>query len=258
MKNRMLYSAIKNEGIMGGVAHISGRIFGSPKYIRPASTIDFRSAGLTPAASSLQFISLLLGIEDENLVSTTFTQAKAAINQIKKRETNYLPNPERWNSGLELQYILTTLVLILKPSVVVETGTANGASAAAIATALEINNFGHLWSFDIAQSELVLVPKELQSKITFVKVNGSPVDLKKEIAKIPFTRLGEKSIFLHDSDHSYFGQESDYLIASSIGFTYILSDDVDASLAFCNFANAKGIICFDPPKFIGGLRNSET
>jgi hypothetical protein len=139
---------------------------------------------------------------------------------------------------------------------VVETGTANGASANSIAGALEANNFGKLFTFDVEISGAPLVSKELRKRIEFVQTDGTDSFLHKHMAsRMP--RNGT-SLFLHDADHSYLGQMQDYFVAKDLGFNFIFSDDIDTSLAFCDFAGSAGKVFFDAPKFIGCYLNTKS
>jgi hypothetical protein len=249
-RNKAIYSAYKQGGIGMAIAHISGRVFGLSKFLRPASTIDFRKAELKSAKSAKELISLLITNHQE--IDSVLEVAKNLLNVNLSQNIEKLNEPARWNSGL--QHILTALVILTKPEVVVETGTANGASSAAILAGLEYNKAGHLWSFDIKPANPVLVEERLKQRATFVKVSGKESDLSKQLLDIKQSNKGF-SIFLHDSDHSFLGQQSDYKLAKNNGFDLILSDDIDASLAFCEFANAQGITLYDAPKFIGAVRN---
>ena len=253
MESRRAISFAKKGGIKDLISHLTGRLFGVPQYIRSASTIDFRLANLRPSTSIEEFISNLLPNISFAKIKNSVAQAKSAIDELNKIPASELNAPERWNSGKDLQYILTSLILIKKPKVVVETGTANGASAAAIALGIKLNSFGHAWSFDISDINPVLIPKELRSFITLVKTTGTRTELINQISKIGNL---DNAIFLHDSDHSYVGQNSDYNVAEKLGFDLILSDDIDASMAFCDFAKNRGIIYFDAPKFIGAVKNN--
>jgi hypothetical protein len=51
---------------------------------------------------------------------------------------------------------------------------------------------------------------------------------KELIANIKDIGALKNSIFLHDSDHSYISQQTDYSVAENSGFDLILSDDIDA------------------------------
>ena len=251
-RNKAIYYAYKQGGIGMALAHLSGRVFGISKFLRPASTIDFRKAELKSAKSAKELISLIITNHQE--IDSALEVAKKLLNVNLSQNIEKLNEPARWNSGLELQHILIALVILTKPEVVVETGTANGASAAAILAGLEFNKAGHLWSFDIKPAYPVLVEERLKQKATFVKVSGKESDLSKQLLDIKQSHKGF-SIFLHDADHSFLGQQSDYKLAKNNGFDLILSDDIDASLAFCEFAKKQGVTLYDSPKFIGAVRN---
>lgn len=253
ISNKAIFSALKQGGIGMALAHLSGRVFGISKFLRPASTIDFRKSELKSAKSAHEFISLLIANNQE--IDSALEVAKKLVNVNLSQNTEKLKEPANWNSGIELQQILTAIIILTKPKIVVETGTANGASAAAILAGLEYNNEGHLWSFDIKPANPVLVEEALRKRVTFIRVSGKESDLAKQLADIKQNNKGF-SLFLHDADHSYLGQQSDYRLAKSNGFDLILSDDIDASLAFCEFATAQGVTLYDAPKFIGAVRNS--
>lgn len=253
-KKKAISTSYANFGIKGALSHISGRLFGLPRYLKSASSIDFRHAKLAPTRTIEEFISKLVPSRSRLEITKAISKAKKIVDSLPAVKTSKLNAPERWNSGKDLQYILTTLVLLLKPDVVVETGTANGASAAATASGLKSNKKGKLISFDIADLNPVLLTKELRAWVKLIKTSGTPEDLINELQKITSK---EKSIFLHDADHSYLGQYSDYEAAKEIGFEILISDDVDASLAFCDFAGGNGVVYYDAPKFIGGVRIKE-
>lgn len=254
-RNRTISVALRYGGLRAGLAHVSARILGDPRFLRPASSIDFRHFGLNSSSTLEQFIKALIPSKATADIQSALQDSTEGINELMAVSSEELTFPERWNSGRNLQYLLSAMIILLKPDVVVETGSANGASAAAICFALERNQKGHLWSYDIESTVGQLVPISLRSRVSFIKVSGLESDFRSELLKLSFN--SEPSIFLHDSDHSYLGQKSDYLLASKLGFDYILSDDVDTSLAFCDFSGNAGNIFFDAPKFIGAVLGSK-
>lgn len=255
-RNRTLAVALRYGGLQAGLSHLCARLFGDPRFIRPASSIDFRHFGLVSSSSLDQFIKTLLPSKSTSEIQDALSESIEGIDRLMSNGLAELNFPERWNSGRNLQYLLSSMVILLRPSVVVETGSANGASALAICFALERNQNGHLWSFDIESPVGQLVPNELRSKVSFVKVSGAKSNFANQLRGLDLDY--GVSIFLHDSDHSYLGQQSDYSLASAFGFNYILSDDVDTSLAFCDFARNRGKIFFDAPKFIGAVVSPNT
>jgi hypothetical protein len=164
-------------------------------------------------------------------------------------ENEALEFPKRWNSGTNLRLLVSTLVLLTKPDYVVETGTANGSSADAICRALTHNGKGMLYSFDRVASPASLVAGKFRERLNLIQIDGSPESLTDAISAIE-NRVGF-GIFLHDSDHSYLGQRSDYEIALKHKFDILVSDDIDASLAFVHFAKNLGMALLDSPKVIG-------
>jgi hypothetical protein len=251
ISGKTLLSSFQQGGIGMGIATLSGRVFGISKFLRPASTIDFRNSDLGAAKNATEFISLL--IPNYQDIGAALDLARSLVGRYVSQD-ELLTEKEQWNSGTELQHILTALVILTKPEVVVETGTANGASAAAILAGLEYNKAGHLWSFDIKPANPLLVEERLKQRASFVKVSGKESNLSKQLLDIKRSYKGF-SIFLHDADHSFLGQQSDYKLAKSNGFDLILSDDIDASLAFCEFAKGQGVTLYDSPRFIGAVRN---
>lgn len=249
------YLTFKQNGLKGFLSHIAIRIFGEARYLRPASTIDFRHSNLIPSTTLIEFIQTLIPNKSILDIEKAVANSISMLSEVSLASDIKSIYPERWNSGKHLQFFLCALVQLVKPSCVVEIGTANGASAAAIAAGLELNNFGHLWSFDINENVGSLVNSKLKNRVTFIKVDGTKLVLENHLKSIT-TEIGN-SIFLHDGDHSYIGQMNDYLIAQKFNFNYIISDDIDASLAFCDFAKNKGKVYFDAPKFIGSYLNSE-
>lgn len=252
IKRKTLSVALRYSGIRGGIAHLVARVFGDPRFLRPASSIDFRHFGLHPSVTLNELIHSLAPQFTEPEIQSALDKAVIGVDELMDAASGKLSFPERWNSGRNLQYLLSALIILLKPSVVVETGSANGASALAICFGLDHNKVGHLWSFDIEQETGQLVPDFLRSRVSFIQVNGDEKIFRKNLLALDLD--SDCSIFLHDADHSYLGQESDYRLAKEMRFKYILSDDVDTSLAFCDFAGSDGQIFYDAPKFIGAVK----
>jgi hypothetical protein len=255
LKHKSAYWAFKKKGISGLLVHLVTRVFGDAHFLRPASSIDFKATKMDQFQSLDELLYSLLPTVPKEEISATLAEAENFLKSHMAVPASNMEFPDRWNSGRHLQLLLYSFIRIARPETVVETGTANGASANAIAGALEANNFGTLFTFDIEISGAPLVSQELRGRIEFVRTDGSDVFLHDYMMqKMP---SNGRSLFLHDADHSYFGQIKDYLVASELNFDYIFSDDVDTSLAFCDFANSDGKVFFDAPKFIGCYLNTK-
>jgi predicted O-methyltransferase YrrM len=161
--------------------------------------------------------------------------------------------PDFYDTNPKTLDLLETLVLHLKPEMVVETGVANGASTRRILSALSQNRGnGKLISCDIddrvATAELMADPR-----FEFVKI-GSPSDFSDLVE-----RLDKIDVFYHDSDHSYNHQLFEYstvwekLPPGGI----LVSDDIHWSYAFLDFCVSVGRVPYvlsDTQKFSGFIQ----
>jgi predicted O-methyltransferase YrrM len=248
-KSSAVPMALRERGFRGVLSHLNSVFFGDARFNRSASTVDMRSAHLNFPKTLNILLSQTFPTTNIKKIDLFLNEAKAQIKKHSPASQTISTFPGQWDSGVELQILLYSIIRLTRPDVVVETGTANGKSTAAICAALSKNKSGHLWSFDVLDTTAPLVSDKHRKFLTLVKIDGKSSSLKKEIAKLK-SKKGF-SVFLHDSDHSYPNQISDYEIALSRGFDLILSDDIDASLAFCDFANSAGSVFLDAPKFIG-------
>ncbi len=131
------------------------------------------------------------------------------------------------------------IVRALAPSVVVETGVANGISSSYLLLACERNATGHVYSIDIDNGEYLppnkptgwIVPDYLSSRWTLMLGEA------RETLPPLLARLGPVDLFIHDSRHTYehmtFEFQQAYASLRSGGF--LLSDDVDFNSAFDEF-----------------------
>ena len=120
----------------------------------------------------------------------------------------------KWSSTSELAATTYTLVRMLKPKVVVETGVGAGASSWTILHAMEQNGEGKLVSIDLPtpntqllQGVGYLVPQHLHHRWE-MRIGSS-----RQLLRQVLTELGQIDIFQHDSRHSYRNQLKEYLTA---------------------------------------------
>lgn len=165
------------------------------------------------------------------------------------KDSQLLDAPESWNAGSGLSIALYMLIRIVEPSLVIETGTANGASAASISAALEANKRGVLHTFDVHEFELSLVPVHLRPRIIKhqIKRRGGLAAWMRENHEL----IDSTSIFIHDSNHSYEHQKWEYSLAKNFGFKWLVSDDVDDSHAFIEILDGKKSVLIDGDKLVG-------
>ena len=120
----------------------------------------------------------------------------------------------KWSATSELAAITYSLVRLLKPEVVIETGVGAGVSSWTILSAMEKNRTGNLISIDLPTPNTrllpdvgYLVPKELRHRWDFQR--GPSQNLLPRI----LSEVTEIDMFQHDSRHSYSNQLREYLTA---------------------------------------------
>lgn len=140
--------------------------------------------------------------------------------------------PLFYNSNIKTLKLLDLLVKEIKPSIVVETGLANGASTRKILSAFKELNLidSKLYTFDI---DPILETEELKSNPQF---NFVLIDPRNGIEK-EMSIIGEIDLFYHDSDHSYDNQMHEYENAWKMlkPNGALATDDVQWSNAFIDF-----------------------
>jgi predicted O-methyltransferase YrrM len=189
-----------------------------------------------------RLLSNLLGVPS-NVIEDIFNEVNPFTETMYKILANY---PNLGHMDKRKNQVLYTIVRLLKPKIVIETGVAAGISSAYILKALDRNEQGHLISIDIGQKEFNgivlprdkpvgwLVPNELREMWTLEM--GSSKQLLQ-----PLLEKEEVDLFLHDSEHSYenmmFEFETVWKRLRNGGG--IVSDNVEWNKAFDDFCHSK-------------------
>lgn len=155
--------------------------------------------------------------------------------------------------------ILYTLLRIVKPEVVVETGVGKGFSSTFILEALEDNQRGHLYSIDIGIDIDLggstigdLIPIRLRHRWSFIE------GLSSKRLKPLLARLDQVDFFFHDSEHSYknmiYELRTVYPTLKDEGI--LLSHNANLNDAFLNFCDEvkHNPIIMKTPFFLSGIR----
>jgi hypothetical protein len=133
-----------------------------------------------------------------------------------------------YDLGEKLAFCLFSLIRIVKPKLVIETGVAAGISSTLILSALTKNNYGTLISFDITNKVGEFIPNELKKLWTLRVLNG--INIKNKLRK-EITEIKDDFIFLHDSDHALKWQKFELSLCISTGrCRFFLIDDVSPEL----------------------------
>jgi hypothetical protein len=138
---------------------------------------------------------------------------------------------------------LYSIVKILKPDVVVETGVSAGVSSAFILEAMDVLEHGELHSIDLpgeVESGL-LVPERLRSRWELIKGPS------RQFLPPLLTRLHGLDVFFHDSEHSEenmkFEFEESWPLIRSRGL--LLADDSASNNAFQSFIDRRQLRAVD-------------
>jgi len=243
---RKLGSAYYYHGALRLAVHAAFR-----RYIEP-SLGAFASYDLTQDPKTIlmklidkgSLLDVISDLEDEFLMLDKEIRQKYEI-----MDLNYPPESAVESNSAFLIY---SLVRLLKPDKVVETGVANGRSTFFILNAILKNGKGTLYSIDIDYNVGILIDQQLK---TNWRLHVLPRTNGRELNKYLST-IAPVDIFIHDSNHTYYWQMLEYraFLKNINNHGLILSDDVDASFAFIDFCNEnklKPLFLYDHRKIFG-------
>jgi predicted O-methyltransferase YrrM len=154
----------------------------------------------------------------QRVSAISLNELKALLDETNEitlnREVKASGIPSSWDATNGLALLCYVVVRAKKPLAVVEAGVARGVTSFYILKALEKNGQGHLFSIDLpilkkeSEQEVgILVPESLRFRWT-LSLGLSTREMKKmrkNIKKI--------DLFIHDSDHTYRNQRSEYAIS---------------------------------------------
>jgi len=139
------------------------------------------------------------------------------------------------NGDLRLARLLYAICRIMKPTIVLETGTCYGVSSAFILQALELNGTGTLHSIDLpplgkSSDRFVgkLIPDELKARWTLHR------GASRRVLPTLLRTLGKVDLFLHDSLHTYSNilMECEAVTGHLNRPAAVLVDDIQDNAAF--------------------------
>jgi predicted O-methyltransferase YrrM len=148
--------------------------------------------------------------------------------------------PPFYDVGQATAFAIYAHVRARRPTHVLETGVANGASTFFILHALRQNGVGHLHSIDISRDVGQVLTAEERDGWDLRVLDRSPADghLRNSILTLPALDL-----FIHDSDHSYDWMRREFLLAWErlAPGGWIASDDAQYSYAYMEFCQKRGL-----------------
>jgi len=188
---------------------------------------------------------------------STMTEAKN--DTINRYGTEFVIKTESYDLS-EYHRALYTMIRILKPEIVIETGVFEGHSSLSILSALKENNKGFLYSIDLPSPDLPsgkvpgwMVPEHLRKRWDLRA--GKSSDLLPTLLE----EVKEVDIFLHDSEHSYENMCWEYKTAWTHIKTggLLLSHDVSQNAAFKDFAKHVSEEYYYMLKNLGGIKRTK-
>jgi hypothetical protein len=106
IKRKTLSVALSHNGIRGGIAHLVTRVFGDPRFLRPASSIDFRHFGLRPSATLNKLIHSLAPQFTEPEIQYALDKDVGGVDKLMDTTSGELGFQEKGNAGRNPQYLL--------------------------------------------------------------------------------------------------------------------------------------------------------
>lgn len=210
------------------------------RAIRPAlrpSLEDFQKAARTQSTDGAEVLRATTGLGSP-AVDSIFDEARLAFRTLPDLAVAGSAWTKDWRMELDHAALLYALVRLRKPSVIVETGIADGLSSRVLLSALAANGSGRLVSLDVRSGTGGLVPPELRSAWRPVIVD--PRRSIEGLTKL----LGDEApidLFLHDSRHTYGHMLREFRAAwpALRPGGLLLSDDADSTFSFLDFAKAQ-------------------
>jgi len=154
--------------------------------------------------------------------------------------------------------LIYAIMRLMEPTVILETGVANGESTFFILNAIQQNGRGQLYSTDISDDVGALLEDKEKTNWSLEVLNVSSLSRRKESFRNAIDRIPAIDFFIHDSDHSYWWSRFEYesVYPKMTSDSIMASDDVDFSYAFIDFARkvgAKPLFLLDKRKAFGVL-----
>jgi predicted O-methyltransferase YrrM len=210
------------------------------RVVRPAlrpALEDFQREAQTQSTDGPEVLRAATGLGSP-AVDSIFEEGRSTFRALPDQAVVGSAWRKDWRMELDHAAVLYALVRIRKPSVVVETGIADGLSSRVLLTALAANGSGRLVSLDVRPGTGGLVPPELR-----VAWRPVIVDPRRSIEGLTELLRSEAPIdlFLHDSRHTYGHMLREYRAAWPClrPGGLLLSDDADSTFAFLDFAKAQ-------------------
>ena len=214
---------------------------------------ELAAAASSVHASAVGLISALAPTccSDPEGLRPEYESYRAAL--MERYKTVDLTHPAAFAIDEGSSFLLYSLVRLLRPTVVLETGVANGHSSALILNALRENGCGDLHSVDVSDNVGGLVMDKRQWHLHILDSSR----LKKSFASI-VGQLPPIDLMIHDSDHSYrwMKYELETALPRMSPRGILACDDANicyGMIDFCAEHNLKPLLLLEKRKVFGVL-----
>jgi predicted O-methyltransferase YrrM len=234
---------------------VVGRVL---RHISEPTLIDILRCSSCVVTDAKELIRSIPSVEvtDEEIIGlkNDFVEVKEQLRSRYERVRQLrLVYPVNWAVEEQGSFLSYCLVRALKPHTVVETGVANGHSSFVILSALKTNGRGKLVSIDIRNDvgRLVMAEERENWDIRLLSRPGA-----KEELRAVLQSASPVDLFIHDSEHLYGWQMTEYRAAAAVLSQggLLISDDIDSSYAFLDFCRERGLqptVLIDDRKALG-------
>jgi cephalosporin hydroxylase len=132
--------------------------------------------------------------------------------------------------------VIVALLKIFEIDTFIETGTQHGISAFAVTRCSAEKNLRlSMHSIDVGSTYLV----KRQSEVNYIRLKRPA---RKIFKKITLNIPKRKTMFFHDSDHTYENMHFEFIWAWNIlGVEILVSDDIDLNNAYSNFCSENSL-----------------
>jgi len=181
-------------------------------------------------------------------IKKEFESEISAMKEINKKRTESPIYRNNYNMQYRSGLFIYNQVRNRKPSIVIETGVANGFSTRLILSAMNRNRKGTLYSTEISGKVGYLLDGVERGRWRLKTGKNRAVFLS------AISKLEKVDVFLHDSDHSYENMmfEFENILPKMAKGSIVMSDDVNTNSAFIEFSKK----CNAKPKIIPGVRRA--
>ena len=226
-----------------GASSVLAGLLSWPLHTRSVPSLTtFNNVGFSSTSAADLIRELLLPLNEAFTLEQLSAEyeERARVLDARYRDCS-LAYPQDWAAGAGLSFLIYSMVRLLQPATVIETGVANGHSSYFLLNAILENRHGTLHSIDIASDVgSLLSPAERSNwQLHRMPANSNFAENFSNLLKT----LPAIDLFVQDSDHWYgwVRYELETVFERLAEGAMIVADDVDSSFAFLDFCSNQNL-----------------